>query len=66
MSKATSKCNLSDKTRKRVGGVGRVQSCVSRETRGVRLGPEKKKERDDRGSLKVAACGWFGVAKHAH
>ena len=32
---------------------------------GVR-GRDLKKERDDKGSLKVAACGWFGVAKHAH
>ena len=30
VSKATSKCNLSDKTRKRLGDVGRVESCVSR------------------------------------
>ena len=28
-------------------------------------GRDLEKERDDRGSLKVAACGWFGVAKHA-
>ena len=34
---------MSDKTRKRVGGVGRVESCVSQETGGERSGPEKKK-----------------------
>ena len=43
VSKATSKCSLLDKTKKRLGGVGRVESCVSQETGGERSGPEKRK-----------------------
>ena len=65
VSKATSRWDLVDKTRKRVEVLAEW-NLVLVGRRGVRGRDLKKRKRDDRGSLKVAACGWFGVAKHAH